>query len=172
MHNPHVGVRVNPYVKFLKKCAERAGMNYLEDFAAEVRKRSGMTQDSRHLIRVLQGKKPPTIQILEAAASLAGTSLQQCLHLPTEFGEMPDMFPVDWEKEAYYRLLTGIFRNNEDYWVRSIQGNLYAMYMVTGKKLPQRVPPPPLEMSSGKNDGLEAAADSSPPGKLPGESHR
>lgn len=166
------------YVPFFKKCAERAGKEYPREFAKALISRLGKSGESRHVLRVLSGEKLPTRELLEAATSLAGSSLEHCIHLPMEWSARPTIFPIVWEKEQYYRLLTAIYESHEKYWIRSIEGNLYGMHIATGKPLPIGVPPPPIE-NSQKNESDEVASDGrSPPPivavpvKTPRRSHR
>lgn len=133
------------YLKFLTECAKRAGLVYPKEFAAQLKPRVKF-KDGRHLSKILAGDLMPTRQLLEEAAQLAGFHLNACLNLPTDH---PGMLPIEPEKEPYYLLLTGIYRNKEKYWIESIEGNLYAMYIAGAedRKMPAGVPEPPVNGS-------------------------
>lgn len=130
-------------------------------FQSELRTRLELAHDSRQPERVLSGERMPTREFLEAAADIAGYSLEHCLHLPLSWSEASTGVPIVPGKQPFYRLLTAIYEAGIEFWITSIEGNLYGMQSATNRPLPEGVPPPPVtrartDSSTHANNGHDA----------------
>jgi hypothetical protein len=91
----------------------------------------------------------PTIPIIERWLDACGGSLVRFFtDVAREVGAFKDdeqSIRINLGYEHFHRLLNGIIDNDDPYWIQSIEGNLYGVYMATGKALPAGVPAPPLK---------------------------